>query len=83
MKKYELALKLSDTSIPAYLRAAGRIAVVRLNMGVYDPIELERETFLKMVNLAEIPVVRSSAYTFFRVEDDNGKLDVQTKNDKL
>jgi len=80
MKKYELELKLSDTSIPAYLRDAGLIAVVRLNMGVYDPIELERETFLKMVKLAGIPVVRSRAYTFFRVEDDNGQLDVQTKN---
>jgi len=73
-------LKLSDTSIPAYLRDAGLIAVVRLNIGVYDPIELERETFLKMVKMANIPIVKSSAYTFFRVEDENGKLDVQTKN---
>jgi hypothetical protein len=80
MKKHELELKLSDTSIPAYLRDAGLIAVVRLNIGVYESIELSNDTFFKLVNLANIPIVKSRAYTFFRVEDENGKLDVQTKN---
>jgi hypothetical protein len=49
-------------------------------MGVYESIELDHDTFFKLVKLANIPIVKSSAYTFFRVEDDNGKLDVQTKN---
>jgi hypothetical protein len=80
MKKYELELKLSDTSIPAYLRDVGLVEVVRLNMEVYVSMELDNDTFFKLVKLANIPIVKSSAYTFFRVEDENGKLDVQTKN---
>jgi hypothetical protein len=86
MKSTDLELKLSDTSIPRFVRDLGLSAVIRLRIKEYQPIITNKKDFNLLVNhlgIDNYEVINAAKFTFIRVTDSNDSdkfVDIQYDN---
>lgn len=81
MTTTELELKLSDRSIPTFVRNLGEMAIVRLRMERFDHIITDRKTLHLLANAIGVKPIKSGQYTFIRIFDEQANaVDIQYDN---
>lgn len=71
--------RLSDTKIPSFIRLLADKAIAKIKKGG-STLNAEPYAFWGLVKYSRAKVVKSGFYTFIRIENDLGFVDIQTLN---
>lgn len=74
--------RLSDPNIPTFIRDIAQKAISKLRVDFDGTIEVSEEHFAKLCKHARIEPIKSSAFKFIRIEDEEcNSVDIQTPVD--